>query len=176
MRDCGRPLRSPSDTRGGEVTFPCPHAAERLFTTLGDLFAPQCAFTKQFFFFLLFLLYCWYLFQTQPFFRERDWDCPSYYARQWIPVAQWLARRLRSSPFTSATGRNLLLLSFLETFGNFGNGISLYTFPCGILLHCCVKDRLFIYLVSCSMSGLVCNRSGLSIIMKPGLCLLNKDR
>lgn len=48
VRARGLPLRSPSDTRGG-VTFPCPHAAERLLTTLGDLFAPQCALTKQFF-------------------------------------------------------------------------------------------------------------------------------
>lgn len=81
----------------------------------------------------------------------------------------------------SATGRNLLLLFvfvfFWKTFANFWERhITLYIPFVGILLHCCVTDRLFIYLVSCSVSGLVCNRSGLSIIMKPGVCLPNKDR
>lgn len=45
-------------------------------------------------------------FPASDFFRERNWDFPSYYAHQWKPVAQWLAREMRSSPFMSATGRN----------------------------------------------------------------------
>lgn len=101
-----------SNTHG--VTFPCSHSAEGQSQSWPNWvfffvrFASCCPilFDQRFFFFLV-----GSCFETQPFFRELNWDCPSYYALQWIPAAHWLACGLRTSPSMFATGRNLSSLN-----------------------------------------------------------------
>lgn len=101
-----------SDAHG--VTFPCQRSAEEHLITLGDPFITQLTSSCLAHFephrsCFSYLLLC---FKHNHFFREQHWDFPSYYAHQWIPVAQWLAKELRSSPFMSATGRICLALFY----------------------------------------------------------------
>lgn len=84
------------------------HSQERRHSCRIDCSGFSKLFTTFFFFVCVFLLFgsFFFFYNTQPFCPERGWDFPSYYALQWIPVAQCLARDLRISPFMCATGRN----------------------------------------------------------------------
>lgn len=70
------------------------------------IFIGLCSCFLTYFFLITFSFLIALYFNVQPFFPERGLGFPSYYALQWIPVAQCLARDLRSSPFMCATGRS----------------------------------------------------------------------
>lgn len=155
-------LPSPGDTQQRD-------SSPRWVTSL----RPVCVDQSSFFF----LPYLWVYFKTQPFFRERDWDFPSYYAHQWIPVAQGLAHELRISPFMSATGRNgsVLFGNICSFWGDITFYILLWDAFTLLCSSCCVSylfmECYFIHEVLC-----VTEKPDLSLIMKTSLCLLIKDR